>query len=92
MSLPANGSCTCRLVIYPDAAASMGAAFPVAEGPKAKMQRPRFGGDMIDDRLGFQLVPWRPALDAHLSQHVAGTMKPGGGVDWTLGRPKGSAL
>src|SRR3546814_6629663 len=41
---------------------------------------------MIDDGLGFQLVPWRPALDKHLGQHVTGTMTPGGTVDWALGR------
>lgn len=41
---------------------------------------------MIDDGLGFQLVPWRPALDRHLGQHIAGTMSPGGSVDWALGR------
>ncbi|WP_293842872.1 DUF3363 domain-containing protein [Sphingopyxis sp.] len=31
---------------------------------------------MIDDGLGFQLVPWRPALDRHLGQHITGTMSP----------------
>lgn len=41
---------------------------------------------MIDDGLGFQLVPWRPALERHLGQHVTGTMSPGGSVDWALGR------
>jgi type IV secretory pathway VirD2 relaxase len=41
---------------------------------------------MIDDGLGFQLVPWRPALDRHLGQHITGTMSPGGSVDWALGR------
>ncbi|WP_174241434.1 DUF3363 domain-containing protein [Caulobacter sp. S45] len=44
---------------------------------------------MIDDGLGFQLVPWRPALDQHLGQNVSGTMLPGGGVDWNLGRKRG---
>jgi type IV secretory pathway VirD2 relaxase len=40
---------------------------------------------MIDDGLGFQLVPWRPALDRQLGMTVTGTLTPGG-VDWTLGR------
>ena len=44
---------------------------------------------MIDDCLGFQLVPWRPALDQHLGQHINGTMGRGGTVDWTLGRGRG---
>jgi len=44
---------------------------------------------MIDNGLGFQLVPWRPALDQHLGQHITGTMGHGGSVDWTLGRGRG---
>jgi len=44
---------------------------------------------MIDNGLGFQLVPWRPALDQHLGRHITGTMTPGGGVDWSLGRGRG---
>lgn len=47
---------------------------------------------MIDNGLGFQLVPWRPALEEHLGQHVSGTIQPGGGVDWTLGRSRGLGL
>ena len=43
---------------------------------------------MVDDGLGFQLVPWRPALEPHLGRHVTGTMAPGGRVDWALGRGK----
>ena len=46
---------------------------------------------MIDDGLGFQLVPWRPALDPHLGQHITGTMGRGG-VDWALGRGPGLGL
>lgn len=47
---------------------------------------------MIDDGLGFQLVPWRPALDAHLGNQVAGTMRAGGSIEWTLGRARGLSL
>mgnify|MGYP003429421463 CR=1 FL=1 len=47
---------------------------------------------MIDEGLGFQLVPWRPALDQHLGQHITGTMSPGGSVDWALGRGRGISL
>jgi type IV secretory pathway VirD2 relaxase len=47
---------------------------------------------MIDDGLGFQLVPWRPALDQQLGRHITGTMSPGGGVDWSLGRTRGLGL
>jgi type IV secretory pathway VirD2 relaxase len=47
---------------------------------------------MIDDGLGFQLVPWRPALEQKLGQQVSGTMLPGGSVDWSLGRKRGLGL
>jgi type IV secretory pathway VirD2 relaxase len=46
---------------------------------------------MIDDGLGFQLVPWRPALDRQLGARVAGTLTPGG-VDWTIGRSRGLGI
>ncbi len=44
---------------------------------------------MIEDGLGFQLVPWTRALDQHLGQPVRGVLTPGGGVDWALGRKRG---
>ncbi|MGX9576862.1 relaxase/mobilization nuclease domain-containing protein [Mesorhizobium sp. f-mel] len=47
---------------------------------------------MIDDGLGFKLVPWSPALDKHLGSHLNGVMRAGGGVDWALGRKRGLGL
>jgi type IV secretory pathway VirD2 relaxase len=47
---------------------------------------------MIDDGLGFQLVPWTRSLDARLGQEVRGAMSPGGGVDWAFGRKRGIGL
>ena len=47
---------------------------------------------MIDDGLGFSLVPWTPQLERHLGQTVTGTMTPGGGVDWSLGRKRGLTI
>ncbi|MEI9420826.1 DUF3363 domain-containing protein [Mesorhizobium sp. Cs1299R1N1] len=47
---------------------------------------------MIDDGLGFKLVPWSPRLETHLGRHVTGVMRAGGGVDWTLGRKRGLGL
>ncbi|MEM7721415.1 MAG: DUF3363 domain-containing protein, partial [Pseudomonadota bacterium] len=44
---------------------------------------------MIDDGLGFSLVPWTPQLERHLGQTVTGTMTPGGRIDWSLGRKRG---
>jgi type IV secretory pathway VirD2 relaxase len=47
---------------------------------------------MIDDGLGFQLVPWRPALEQRLGQQVSGTLTPGGGIDWNFQRKRGLGL
>ena len=47
---------------------------------------------MIDDALGFELVPWRPKLERHLGQQVTGTVTAGGGIDWTLGRSRGISI
>ena len=47
---------------------------------------------MIDDGMGFQLVPWRPALEQQLGKQVAGVVSPGGGVDWNFGRKRGLAI
>ena len=47
---------------------------------------------MIDDGLGFQLVPWRPALEQHLDQQVSGVAASGGGVTWSFGRKIGLGI
>lgn len=47
---------------------------------------------MIDNGLGFQLVPWRPALERQLGQQVSGVLGPGGNVDWSFGRKRGLGL
>jgi hypothetical protein len=47
---------------------------------------------MIDDGLGFSLVPWRPALEQHIGQHISGVAMPGGGVDWSFARARGLGL
>jgi hypothetical protein len=47
---------------------------------------------LIDDGMGFQLVPWRPALEQQLGKQVAGVMSPGGTVDWTFGRARGLGI
>jgi type IV secretory pathway VirD2 relaxase len=44
---------------------------------------------MIDDGMGFQLVPWRPALEQQLGHQVTGVMAPDGNVDWNFGRKRG---
>lgn len=47
---------------------------------------------MIDDGLGFQLVPWSPSLEKQLGRHVSGVARDGGGVDWDFGRKRGLGL
>lgn len=42
---------------------------------------------MIDDGMGFQLVPWRPVLEQHLGKEVRG-IATATGVDWQLGRKR----
>ena len=43
---------------------------------------------MIDDGLGFSLVPWTPTLERHLGRQVAGVAT-AAGVDWSFGRRRG---
>lgn len=47
---------------------------------------------MIDDGLGFQLVPWTPSLEKQLGRHVSGVARDDGGVDWSFGRKRGLSL
>ena len=47
---------------------------------------------MIDDGLGFQLVPWRPVLEQHLDRQVSGVAARGGGVTWSFGRKIGLTM
>jgi hypothetical protein len=43
---------------------------------------------MIDDGLGFSLVPWRLAFERELGRQVSGIMREGT-FEWTLGRQRG---
>jgi len=47
---------------------------------------------MIDDGLGFQLVPWTPSLEKQLGRHVSGVARDDGGMDWSFGRKRGLGL
>lgn len=47
---------------------------------------------MIDDGLGFQLVPWSPSLERNLGKHVSGLVRADGGIDWNFGRQRGLGL
>ena len=47
---------------------------------------------MIDNGLGFQLVPWSPSLEKQMGRSVSGVVKDGGGIDWAFGRKRGLGL
>ncbi len=46
---------------------------------------------MIDDGLGFSLVPWRPVIDKEIGRQVMGVMR-GGDISWQLGRAMGLGI
>jgi len=47
---------------------------------------------MIENGLGFQLVPWQPILEKRIGQHISGLQRGDGGIEWTLGRNRGLSL
>ena len=47
---------------------------------------------MIDDGLGFSLVPWTPSLERQLGRQVSGVRRSGGAIDWSFGRKRGLGL
>lgn len=46
---------------------------------------------MLDDGLGFSLVPWKPSIEQRLGQQIAATVR-GGGVSWEIGRHRGASI
>ncbi|SAL09733.1 hypothetical protein AWB64_00188 [Caballeronia sordidicola] len=46
---------------------------------------------MLDDGMGFSLVPWKPVIEQRLGQQVAATVHPSG-VSWAIGRLRGHGL
>lgn len=47
---------------------------------------------MIDSGLGFELVPWKPALEEHIGRHVSGIVQRSGSVAWSFGRTRGLGI
>ena len=43
---------------------------------------------MLDNGMGFSLVPWRPVIEQRLGQQIAATVR-GGGVSWEVGGEEG---
>ncbi|RTT41014.1 DUF3363 domain-containing protein [Pseudomonas aeruginosa] len=46
---------------------------------------------MLDDGIGFSLVPWKPLIEQRLGQQIAATVR-GGGVSWEIGRMLGVSV
>ncbi|WP_081194620.1 relaxase/mobilization nuclease and DUF3363 domain-containing protein [Halomonas sp. BC1] len=46
---------------------------------------------MLDDGVGFSLVPWKPVIEQRLGQQIAATMR-GRGVSWEIGRQRGPSI
>ena len=42
---------------------------------------------MLDDGMGFSLVPWKPVIEQRLGQQLAAMVR-GGGVSWEIGRQR----
>lgn len=47
---------------------------------------------MIDDGLGFRLVPWSQSIDSQIGNHISGVARGRGDVDWSAGRKRGVGL
>ncbi|MBV9983268.1 MAG: relaxase/mobilization nuclease and DUF3363 domain-containing protein [Bradyrhizobium sp.] len=43
---------------------------------------------VIDNGLGFQLVPWQPLLEKRIGQHISGLQRDDGGIEWSFGRKR----
>ncbi|MGV6475932.1 relaxase/mobilization nuclease domain-containing protein [Azotobacter vinelandii] len=46
---------------------------------------------MLDDGMGFSLVPWKPVIEQRLGQQLAATVR-GSGVSWEIGRQRGPSI
>ncbi|MDY4313344.1 relaxase/mobilization nuclease and DUF3363 domain-containing protein [Pectobacterium actinidiae] len=46
---------------------------------------------MLDDGMGFSLVPWRPVIEQRLGQQLVATVR-GSGVAWNLGQQRGPSV
>ena len=47
---------------------------------------------MIEDGLGFRLVPWQPVLEKRIGQFITGIQRESGGIEWEFGRRRGLGL
>jgi Protein of unknown function (DUF3363) len=52
----------------------------------ANLTSGRFG--MIEDGMGFQLVPWQPVLEKRIDQYLSGVRRDDGDIEWGFGRKR----
>lgn len=81
-----------------DIAAETGLAYrPVADGQRASgvyrrnvlLASGRYA--MLEDGMGFSLVPWKPVIEQRLGQQLAATVR-GASVSWEIGRLRGKSI
>jgi len=46
---------------------------------------------MLDDGIGFSLVPWRPVIEKRVGQTMSVLVR-GGNVSWHFGRQRGPTI
>ena len=46
---------------------------------------------MLDDGMGFSLVPWKPVIEQRLGQTMTAVIR-GNGVSWEFGRQRGPSV
>jgi hypothetical protein len=46
---------------------------------------------MLDDGMGFSLVPWKAVIEPRLGQQLAATVS-GARVSWAVGRQRGNSI
>ena len=70
---------------------------PVADGERVtgtyrrnvQLASGRFA--MLDDDMGFSLVPWKPVIEQRLGQTMTAVIR-GSGVSWEFGRQRGPSV
>jgi len=46
---------------------------------------------MLDDAMGFSLVPWKPVIERQIGQQISATVR-SSGVSWEIGRQRGMSI
>ncbi|MCY1562307.1 hypothetical protein D9M68_996790 [compost metagenome] len=46
---------------------------------------------LLDDGVGFSLVPWKPVIEPRLGQNLSAVVR-GGSASWQLGHQRGPAI